>query len=604
MANLNRQSSGDPLRKDFRNFVHKTWRYLGLPDPTPIQYDFAHRLQHGPDRDVLMGFRGMAKSYITVTFGVWALYCNQEEIVLTVSATSKMAAQNAFFAFSMLSGFDWLSHLIPRTDQRRSSLAFDVAGATPKKSESFCSESLFGQITGRRATLIIPDDVEIPQTSDTEGNRMLLRSRYAELGGAILLPGGKIKVLGTAQCEQSLYPELVHEKGYGIRMWPIRYPTPESFPKFGSWLAPKLAKDLEENPSLAGTSTEPTRFGEPEIAEKRLEYGKTEFERQFLLWLDAGQGVSNRLKMRDFMVLEWAPPKEGTPLKLPPEVQWGPDPSRKIEDKDIPIDALGGDALYSPRYVSSPDEWRPANYVRMYVDPAAGGGDETTWTIQAVLNALAFDCHHGASLDGYSDAVLQSIAADAKLWGVQYIKVESNFGQGMFGALLRPKLQAIHHDAIIEEDRKGNVQKEVRIISNTEPALTGHRLVLNAAMLRKDFPIGYDSVEDAKKRFYRFTYQLTRITKDKGCLAHDDRLDSYASSLEEFLDLLKQQTETARKADKEQAMQEEIQHMLDVRAKQGLPLLDAYGQPVRNNNRSRFGLARLANKSKMFHPRG
>lgn len=596
----------DPLKRDFKNFLWKAWRYLNLPDPTPLQYDMADWLQHGPDKAIDMGFRGAAKSYIAVTYGLWCLHKDCEEMVLTVSATSKAANQNAYFAFQMVTQFDWLAHLIPRPDQRRSSLAFDVAGCTPKKSESFCAESLFGQITGRRATLIIPDDVEVPQTSDTEGNRTLLRARYSELGGAILLPGGRIKTLGTSQCEQSLYPELVTEKGYGIRMWPIRYPHTDELPKYGTWLAPSIKNALEANPRLAGTSTEPTRFTEADIAEKELEFGRTEFQRQFLLWLDAGVTTENRLTLRDLMVLEWAPPQEGKPLKLPPDVRWGPTPQLKVEDAVL-VDALNGDHLYHPSFVSRPEDWRPAEYVKMYVDPAGGGGDETTWSVQASLNALGFLCMQGASLDGYKDSVLEAIAADAKLWGVQYIKVESNFGQGMFGALLAPKLQSIGHPCSIEEDRKGVQSKELRIVSTIEPALTGHRLVWNLAVIRADFPVAYTSVEDTKRRFYRLTYQLTRITKTKGCLAHDDRVDGYASSVQELLELLKRQTDQARAEDKDARMAEEMQHIMDVRRAQGLPLLDAMGNPMQHDQAKdrmfgRRGLGGLAQtiKSSLF----
>ncbi len=579
----------DPLKR-FGNFLWKAWRSLGLPNPTPLQYDMADYLDRGPDKLVLMGFRGAAKSYITVTKGLHTLYCDPDEIVLTVSGTGGRADNNAQFAWQMLLGFDWLSHMVPRTDQRRSSLAFDVRDAKPKISESFCSQSLFGQITGRRATLIIPDDVEIPSTSDTDGKRTLLRSRYSELGGAILLPGGKIKTLGTPQTEQSIYPELVTDKGYGIRIYPVLYPTADERKKYGTWLAPFVSQAVDANPVLAGSSTEPGRFDEAEIAAKELEYGKTEFQRQFRLFLDAGLDNATPLKLRDFMVLEWASPPPGTKLKLPPEVRWAPSP--ELELRELDYDAMPGDKLYRAAYVSPVQEWIPAEYVKMYVDPAAGGGDETTWTIEASLNALGFMCHQGYSLKGYSDEVLEQIAKDAKAWGVNYIKVESNFGQGMFGALLRPKLNAINHPCNIEEDRKGQVSKEVRIISTLEPALTGHRLVLNEAALRADFTVSYEDIEDAQRRFYRLTYQLTRLTKAKGAIAHDDRVDGYASAVQELIELLRQQTEDARKANVEEQMRQEIQRLLDVRATQGMPLLDAYGNPQTKPAGLRFGKTR------------
>lgn len=587
------------MKRDFKNFLWKVWRSLGFPDPTPLQYDMADWLQYGPAKSILMAFRGAAKSYITVAFCLWVLYCDPDEIILTVSATNKFAGTNAHFAFQMLNEFEWLAHMRPRTDQRQSALGFDVRDARPKKFESFYADSIFGQITGRRATLIVPDDIEVPRTSDTETKREELRKASGELGGAILLPGGKVKVLGTAQNENSVYPEFATTKGYGMRMYPILYPTPEERSKFGSYLAPLLDKDLLENPALAGTSTEPSRFDEADIAGRELDWGRTEFARQFKLWLDAGAGNLAPLKLRDLIVMEWGPPMPGQPIKLPPEVRWGPTEANKVQGVDY--DALHGDALYAPAYVTpSQQEWRPAERVVMYVDPSGQGTDETTWPIGAQLNAMVFVCHIGSSMEGHTEATLDKIALDAKKWGVNYIYVESNFGQGMFSSLLRAALLKHGVEATIEDDRKGQIQKERRIIESLEPPVTAHRVVIATPVLQADFEIDYPNIADAKQRFYRLTYQLTRITKQKGVIPHDDRVDGLASLLAKFIDFLKQQTEDARQQDREVALQEEIQKLIDTRAAQGLPTFGALP-----TGQGRFGVARQGGPSgsRMFQRR-
>ena len=61
----------EPLPKqlhDFRVFLVLVWRHLNLPDPTPVQLDIAHFLQHGPRRLVTEAFRGVGKSWITAAF--------------------------------------------------------------------------------------------------------------------------------------------------------------------------------------------------------------------------------------------------------------------------------------------------------------------------------------------------------------------------------------------------------------------------------------------------------------------------------------------------------------------------------------------------------
>lgn len=568
----------DPLRI-FGNFMFKTWRSLGYPDPTKIHYDVADYMEHGPDRQIDMGFRGLAKSYIAVTKANHYLYCDPEEgIVLTTSATTNAAKQNAYFGWQMIQQFDWLEHLRPTPDQRQSTQAFDVRGAAPKKSESFAAMSLFGQITGRRAGLAIDDDLEIPSTSSTEEARQQLRKAHAEISGAILLPGGREIMLGTAQNEQSIYPELATEKGYGMRMWPSEYPHENELVKFGSWLSPMIAGDLQANPGLAGLPTEPSRFDIPVLIQKEIDFGKIEYARQFKLHLDAGAGNASPLKLRDCPVVEFAPPSVQpggqVALLLPPEVRWGP--SKETLLSDLKVDVLHGDHPYAPSYMSPPADWLSAEKRIMYVDPSGSGTDETTYPVGAMLSALIFVCSAKANIKGHTAEVMKAIALEAKKWGVNYIYVESNFGQGMFAALLRPALQEINHPCVIEDDRKGGVQKEQRIISTLEPATTAHRVILNREILQGDFAsTNYEDIEEARRRFYRFTYQLTRITKVKRCIAKDDRVDGLSSLVAKFADLLKQRTEDALKLDKERALQEEIKKIIQARIEQGLPTYGA-----------------------------
>jgi len=52
----------DEQLRDFRNFLYLVWSHLNLPDPTPIQYDIAEYIQHGPKRRVVQAFRGVGSS--------------------------------------------------------------------------------------------------------------------------------------------------------------------------------------------------------------------------------------------------------------------------------------------------------------------------------------------------------------------------------------------------------------------------------------------------------------------------------------------------------------------------------------------------------------
>ena len=57
--------------------------------PTPAQYDMALRLQHGPRRDIIEGFRGVGKSWITSAYVCWLLLRDPDHKILVVSASKE-----------------------------------------------------------------------------------------------------------------------------------------------------------------------------------------------------------------------------------------------------------------------------------------------------------------------------------------------------------------------------------------------------------------------------------------------------------------------------------------------------------------------------------
>jgi len=173
------QSSDDPLKRDFRNFLFLIWRHLNLPDPTPVQYDIARYLQHGPKRSIIEAFRGVGKSWITAAFVLWLLYCNPNERILVVSASKDRADSFSIFCKRLIEEVPFLTHLKPRDGQRDSNIAFDVGPSDPHQAPSVRSIGITGQITGGRATHIVADDVEVPKNSLTQ----TMRDRLGGGGG-------------------------------------------------------------------------------------------------------------------------------------------------------------------------------------------------------------------------------------------------------------------------------------------------------------------------------------------------------------------------------------------------------------------------------------
>lgn len=593
----------DPLRNP-KNFLFKAWRSLALSDPSPLQYDFIEYLNDHRAwqqireesvtlaamgstmltstgtgaRKILMAFRGAAKTYVCTTNAVYRLRENPLEEVLVVSATDGFASAISTMAWKMVTEFEWLAgDMAPSKEQRQSALAFDVRGARlASKDASFTARGIFGQITGLRATCVLGDDLETPNTSETEVKRTQLRHRMAEIPGAIIKPGGDIFLLGTPQNEMTVYKEWADEKGFELSIYPILFPRATTDPKtnemlhYGTRLSPFITRQLDANPMLAGTSTEPQRFDEADIAQRQQAWGKTEFERQFKMWMDAGAGRAYPLKLRDLIVFDISPPMPGKKVHLPSVIQWAPLHPYRI--RDIHVDGLAGDGtLFGPMKM---DVELPAEEVIGWIDTSGEGEDETTWTILAGLAGRVYLLWQGSSREGHTEATMKAIAKDFATWGVQQAFVEANFGGGMFATLLKPHLQKAGAVTDVEDIPATRIQKEVRIVNALEPLMTSHRLVVNTGVFRQDFDNvhEYKDVIESRRRFYRLTYQLTRMTKLKGAVKFNDRADGLGSGVVHFADRLQRALDHESNLSKEQALQREAQKIIDARIKAGLPV--------------------------------
>jgi len=168
--------------QDFRNFLYFVWKFLWeagaitapKPDPTPIQYDIAWYLQHGPRRKVIEAFRGVGKSWITAAYVVWRLLLNPNLNFLVVSASKDRSDQFSTFTKRLIYEVPELAHLIPSDEQRGSNIMFDVGPAGISHSPSVKSVGITGQLTGSRADEIIADDVESLNNSITQTMRLTL----------------------------------------------------------------------------------------------------------------------------------------------------------------------------------------------------------------------------------------------------------------------------------------------------------------------------------------------------------------------------------------------------------------------------------------------
>jgi hypothetical protein len=143
---------------------------------------------------------------------------------------------------------------------------------------------------------------------------------------------------------------------------------------------------------------------------------------------------------------------------------------------------------------------------------------------------------------GYEPGTLQELALIAKRLKVNTVIIESNFGDSMFTALIRPYFTKHHPCELI--DIRQYKQKELRIIDILEPVMNQHKLIFDRNCIAEDTNVSPDVSED-KRLQYQLFYQLTRITKDRGALRHDDRLDALATAVGYWVDAMSQNADNS-----------------------------------------------------------
>lgn len=496
--------------QDFRNFIFDLWAHLNLPDPTYCQYDVSVYLQTGPRRRMIQAFRGVGKSFLTAGYVVWLLWKNPQHKIMVVSASKERADAFSVFVKRIIESFAPLSHLIPRHGQRDSNLAFDVGPATPDQSPSVKSVGITGQLTGSRADTIIADDIEVPKNSMTIVQRDKLGELVKEFD-AVLKPGGEIIYLGTPQTEESLYNRLP-ERGYDVRVWPARFPKDTKQRRaYGTRLAPILAERFDADPELAWTPTDPVRFDEADLSEREASYGRTGFALQFMLDTSLADADRYPLRLRDFIVMDVD--REVAPVR----VVWASGKQQIVEE--LPSVGFTGDRWYGPMHVSEHMEEYTGSL--MTIDPSGRGADETGYTVTKMLRGMIYVRRAGGLKGGYDDKTLETLAHIARAEKVQHILVESNFGDGMFTTLLKPVLQRIYPCEV--EEIRHTTAKERRICDTLEPVLNQHRIVVDKALVTADAA--------TENVHYQLFHQLTRMTRERGAVKHDDRVEPLAMAV-------------------------------------------------------------------------
>lgn len=505
-----------------------------------LQIDIGNFLQSDVQYGMIQAQRSQAKSTIVAIFAVWQLIHDPKHRILIVSAGSEVAAEIANWVIQIIMNWEILECLRPdrQHGDRASSKAFDIhwqlKGA--EKSPSIACIGITANMQGRRADLLIPDDIESSKNGTTEVQRAALEHLSKDFTS--ICQKGRIIYLGTPQTVDSIYNNLP-ERGYVVRVWTGRYPTVEEERHYGDTLAPFIRERMEADSSLRigggldgtrGKPTDPLLLGEEALVKKELDQGQAYFNLQHMLNTELSDEFRHPLKVKNLIVMPF-------PLdKAPGEITWLPSPDRQIH--------VSG-------FVSKPQFFRPFSVStevykyegkHMYVDTAGGGenGDETVAAVTYFLHGYIFLAEIVRLRGGYSNENYELLSKVALKHGVNDIAVEKNFGNGAFAAAWRPILAETYKKAEKNfcptiEDVWESGQKELRIIDTLEPLFARHRIIIHQDIIQYDLDMSKKYPLDQQES-YKLFHQIAKITTERGSLIHDDSVDAFAGSCRYWVD--------------------------------------------------------------------
>ncbi len=524
---------------EFNPFLEDCMEFLGF-STSPLQFDIGSFIAYGPQLAMVQAQRGQAKTTISAIAAVWTLIHNPQARVLVLSAGGTQASEISTLIVRLIQHMPELECLRPdpSNGDRTSTEHFDVHYTLKgvDKSPSVACIGVSGNLQGKRADLLIADDIESLKNSRTATMRELLMELTRDFTS--ICSTGRILYLGTPQSIESVYNTLP-SRGFTVRIWPGRYPTFDQIKNYGDMLAPYLRRAMEQDPSLCvgggllgdqGQPTDPTYITEEVLQTKERDQGSAYFQLQHML--NTALADANRYPLRlDEIICMPMGRKLAKHQVFPLTISRG----IGVGTKDVAVNAIAYH-LASPGPMS--EETQELQGRIMYVDPAGGGanGDETGYAVSGFLNGNIYLLAAGGLPGGYGTAQMQQLADIAKDWEVQVVRVEKNMGYGAFTQVWQPLLKATHPTCSIDEDYVTG-QKELRIIETLEPIISRGSLIINEAIAEEDLR-NCERYETSKRVVYSLFHQISKMTRERGALAHDDRVDAVEGACRYWANML------------------------------------------------------------------
>lgn len=548
---------------EFVPFLEDMMLELGF-STSEIQRDIALWMQHGPAILMVQAQRGQAKTTIAAIYAVWCLIHDPTFRVLIVSAGETQANEISTLIVRMINSVEMLEMLRPDSSQgdRTSVEHYDVHYSLKgiDKSPSVACVGINSNLPGKRADLLIPDDVESNKNSLTPTARAQLESFTKEFSSISVSEkpgGGRIIWLGTPQSMDSVYNGLPG-RGVAVRVWPGRIPTEEQEKHYAEALAPIVLRKIAEGAArrgygldgTQGAPLDPLLRDEDNLLKQEIDKGPADFQLQFMLLTALTDAMRHPLKVNRIIVLDM--PTNRVPMAIIP----GFGATEKVT-------VNGQTYAYSvPHQLSQ--ETLDIPHTTLYIDPAGGGAnaDESAYAYGGLANGKVIARFVGGLPGGHSEDDLKAMAAVVVRTRPNLVKVEKNFGYGLYMTALRPVVtKAIDdHNRAVAAGGPGEIlaypafdedmvtgQKERRIIDTLEPVIGRGALVFAKSIIDEEAN-SIHRYESRLRNTYSLLFQIAKITRDKGALVHDDRLDALAGLVNHYGAALALDQEKAVKA--------------------------------------------------------
>ncbi|TAN55460.1 MAG: hypothetical protein EPN26_05335 [Rhodospirillales bacterium] len=221
---------------------------------------------NGRDRELLlMAFRGSGKSTLVGLFCAWMLDRRPDTRILVLAADLALARKMVRNVKRIVERHPLTKGMKPKNRDQWAADQFTVVRPAELRDPSMLAKGIGANITGSRADIVICDDVEVPNTSDSLPKRTDLRTRLHELD-FVLVPGGLHLYVGTPHSYYTIYAVAP------------RTEAGETRPFLDGFARLELA--VLDN---KGRSRWPERFPLERITNLRRRTGPNKFESQMML---------------------------------------------------------------------------------------------------------------------------------------------------------------------------------------------------------------------------------------------------------------------------------------------------------------------------------